>query len=147
MIQAVVRSCLSGLIIGLTAVVFSISFTAIIYTGDLVPFLSRGIGLTLAGAAVMAVVGAFTLSYPGTIVQPQDVTALILSIAAASIAAGWQDAAPRTCSQRLPYWLLLRQPRPAQPRSSSGVCGSVTSFATSLIRSSAASLRRPDICL
>lgn len=93
MFSAVLRSCLSGLIIGLTAVVFSISFTAIIYTGDLAPFLSRGIGLTLAGAAVMAVVGAFTLSYRGTIVQPQDVTALILSLAAASIAGSWRDAA------------------------------------------------------
>ena len=41
----------------------------------------------------MAVVGAFTLSYRGTIVQPQDVTALILSLAAASIAGSWRDAA------------------------------------------------------
>lgn len=91
MISDPLKSCLSGLIIGLTAIVFSISFTAIIYTGDLAPFLSRGIGLTLAGAAVMAVVGAFTLSYRGTIVQPQDVTALILSLAGVSIATGWQD--------------------------------------------------------
>ncbi|HEX7075231.1 MAG TPA: SulP family inorganic anion transporter [Hyphomicrobiaceae bacterium] len=90
---AFVKSLLSGLIIGLTAIVFSISFTAIIYTGELAPFLSRGIGLTLAGAAVMAVAGAFTLSYRGIIVQPQDVTALILSLAAASIAGNWQGAA------------------------------------------------------
>ena len=69
MSSVVLRSLCSGLIIGLTAIVFSISFTAIIYTGDLAPFLSRGIGLTLAGAAVMAVVGAFTLSYRGIIVS------------------------------------------------------------------------------
>lgn len=85
-----IKSLFSGLIIGLTAIVFSISFTAIIYTGDLAPFLSRGIGLTLAGAAVMAIVGAFTLSYRGTIFQPQDVTALIISLAGASIARSWQ---------------------------------------------------------
>ena len=90
---AFIKSLISGLIIGLTAIVFSISFTAIIYAGELAPFLSRGIGLTLAGAAVMAVVGAFTLSYRGIIVQPQDVTALILSLAAASIAGNWQSAA------------------------------------------------------
>ncbi len=93
MSSVVLRSLCSGLIIGLTAIVFSISFTAIIYTGDLAPFLSRGIGLTLAGAAVMAVVGAFTLSYRGIIVQPQDVTALILSLAAASVAGSWRGAA------------------------------------------------------
>lgn len=90
---AVAKSFVVGLIIGLTAIVFSISFTAIIYTGDLASFLSRGIGLTLAGAATMAVIGAFSLSYRGTIVQPQDVTALILSLAAASIAGSWPAAA------------------------------------------------------
>lgn len=88
------RSALTGLIIGLTAIVFSVSFAAIIYKGDLAPFLSRGIGLTLIGAAIMAAVGAFVMSYRGTIVQPQDVTALILALSAATIAADWQGASP-----------------------------------------------------
>jgi SulP family sulfate permease len=83
------KSLVTGLIIGLVAVVFSISFAAIIYTGDMAGYLSRGIGFTLLGATVMAFAGAFTLSYRGTIVQPQDVTAVILSFAVATIAAGW----------------------------------------------------------
>lgn len=85
----VLRSMMAGLIVGVVAIVFSISFAAIIYTGEMAPYLSRGIGLTLAGAAVMALVGAFSLSYRGTIVQPQDVTAITLALAVASIAGNW----------------------------------------------------------
>lgn len=91
---AFARALFAGLIIGLMAIVFAISFAAIIYTGDMAQFLDRGIGLTLAGAAIMAVVGTFSLSYRGTIVQPQDVTALVLSLAVATIAAGWTGTNP-----------------------------------------------------
>lgn len=89
MIGVLSRKVGAGLILGLLAVVFSISFTTIIYSGDLAGHLSRGIGFTLAGAAVMALFGAFSLSYRGTIAQPQDVTAAIVAFTAASIAAGW----------------------------------------------------------
>jgi sulfate permease, SulP family len=91
---AIARSLLTAVIIGIMAVVSSISFAAIVYSGELAPFLGRGIGLTLAGATIMALVGSFCLSYPGTIVQPQDVTALILSLAVASIAHGWAGQKP-----------------------------------------------------
>src|SRR5690606_14465099 len=64
-------------------------FAAIIYSGDMAAFLSRGIGLTLFGATVMALVGALRFSYRGTIALPQDVTALILSLVVASVAADW----------------------------------------------------------
>jgi SulP family sulfate permease len=83
------RAGFAGLMVGVIAVVFAVSFTAIIYAGDLAADLSRGIGLTLAGASLMALVGAACMSYRGTIVQPQDVTAVIVALAAASIAASW----------------------------------------------------------
>lgn len=83
------RTLFAAIVIGTMAIVFSISFAAIIYSGHLAPFLSRGIGLTLLGATVMAIVGALSLSYKGTIVQPQDVTALLLSLVVASIAGTW----------------------------------------------------------
>lgn len=91
-IGAAARALVTGLIIGVTTIVLSISFAAVVYGGDMAVHLSRGIGLTLAGASVMAVVGVFRLSYRGTIVQPQDVTAVILSLAVATIAAGWEGA-------------------------------------------------------
>ncbi len=61
------------------AAVFAISFAAIIYTGELAPFFGRGIGLTLMGGTVLALVGAFTLSYRGSILQPQDLPAILLA--------------------------------------------------------------------
>jgi SulP family sulfate permease len=85
------RSALAAVIIGVLAVVFTVSFTAIVYGGALPADLSRGIGLALAGAAVMAAMGT-RLSYRGTVVQPQDVTAVILSLAIASIAEGWSGS-------------------------------------------------------
>ncbi len=69
------------------AVTFALSLAAMIYTGPLAPFLSQGIGLTLIGAAIMAVVGPLTLSYRGTLIQPQDVSTILLSLAAGAIAA------------------------------------------------------------
>ena len=61
------------------AAVFAISFAAIIYTGELAPFFGRGIGLTLMGGTVLALVGAFTLSYRGSLLQPQDLPAILLA--------------------------------------------------------------------
>ena len=90
----VFRLLLAGVVIGALAVVFNISFTAIIYNGDLGHLLSRGIGLTLLGATIMGAIGAFVFSYRGTICQPQDVTAILLSLAAARIAQNHTDFGP-----------------------------------------------------
>lgn len=74
------------MIVGGMAVTFALSLAAMIYAGPLAPFLSQGIGLTLIGAAVMALIGPLTLSYRGTLIQPQDVSTILLSIAAGAIA-------------------------------------------------------------
>jgi len=68
------------------AVTFALSLAAIIYAGPLAPYLSQGIGLTLIGAIVMALIGPATLSYRGTLIQPQDVSTILLSLSAVSIA-------------------------------------------------------------
>jgi len=70
----------------LVAAAFAISFASILYAGDLTVFLDRGIGLTLIGAVLIGIVGAFTLSYRGSILGPQDVPAILLASAAAGIA-------------------------------------------------------------
>ena len=68
------------------AVTFALSFAAILYAGPLAPYLSQGIGLTLIGAMLLALIGSLTLSYRGTLVQPQDVSTILLSLCAAAIA-------------------------------------------------------------
>ena len=90
--RSLIHTALAAVIVGAMGVVFTVSFAAIIYGGTAAPGLSRGIGLSLAGAAVVAVFGVYRLSYRDTVVQPQDVTAIILSLAVAGIAADWQGA-------------------------------------------------------
>lgn len=81
-IQAVMGAFFTALV----AAAFAISFASILYAGDLAVFLDRGIGLTLIGAVLIGIVGAFTLSYKGAILGPQDVPAILLASAAAGIA-------------------------------------------------------------
>jgi sulfate permease, SulP family len=77
---------LSGLVVGSMAATFALSIAAMIYAGPLASHLEQGIALTLLGAIIMGLIGAFIFSYRGTIVQPQDVTAILLALAAAGIA-------------------------------------------------------------
>lgn len=86
------RTAFAAFFIGLVSAVFAISFAAIIYAGPLNQFLDRGIGLTLMGCAAVALVGAFTLSYRGSILAAQDVPAILLAGAAASFVAQGQLA-------------------------------------------------------
>ncbi|MFK7836626.1 MAG: SulP family inorganic anion transporter [Sulfitobacter sp.] len=80
-----------GLVVGLLvipamSVAFAISFAAIVFKGPLEPFLGQGISLTLLGAAVMGLMGSLFFSFRGTISGPQDVTSILLSGAAVSVA-------------------------------------------------------------
>jgi SulP family sulfate permease len=82
-----IRQLAGGVLVGLTATVFAISFASIIYAGELSVFLDRGIGLLLAGSTVMAATGAIIFTFRGTIMHPQDVTTILLSGGTAVIAA------------------------------------------------------------
>ena len=77
---------LSGLLVSLLSVVLMISFAGMIFSGSLAPFLRQGIGLSLFGGVVLGIVGAFGTSFRGTICHPQDVTGVILALAAAAVA-------------------------------------------------------------
>lgn len=77
----------TAVVVGSMTAIFALSFASIVYSGPLLPFLSQGIALTLVGALIMGITGPLTLSYRGTLVQPQDITAILLALCAASIAA------------------------------------------------------------
>jgi sulfate permease, SulP family len=85
-IPGLLKAFFAAAVVGVMAVTFALSLAAMIYAGPLAPYLSQGIGLTLIGAAVMALMGPLTLSYRGTLVQPQDVSTILLSISAGAIA-------------------------------------------------------------
>ena len=80
-------ACSAAVVLGSMTATFALSFAAIVYAGPLAPFLGAGIALTLIGAIVMALVAPLNLSYRGSLVQPQDVSAILLALGAASIAA------------------------------------------------------------
>ncbi|MEM8665386.1 MAG: SulP family inorganic anion transporter, partial [Pseudomonadota bacterium] len=77
----------TGITVGLAAAVTATSMAAIAYSGEIETFASAGAMITLMGAAVVAMIGALTLSYRGTVCGPQDVTAVTLSVAAAGVVA------------------------------------------------------------
>ena len=83
---------LSGLLVSLLSVVLMISVAGMIFSGSLAPLLRQGIGLSLFGGLVLGIVGAFGASFRGTICHPQDVTGVILALAAAATAARVPEA-------------------------------------------------------
>ena len=76
----------AGLIIGVIAVNLTISFAALIFTGDLSDYLSAGISLGLFSVVVIGVVSTLLSSFPGTISGPRSSPAAILGISGATIA-------------------------------------------------------------
>ncbi len=76
----------AGLIIGVIAVNLTISFAALIFTGNLSDFLSAGISLGLFSVVVIGVVSTLLSSFPGTISGPRSSPAAILGISGATIA-------------------------------------------------------------
>jgi SulP family sulfate permease len=77
----------SGLVIGLLEVIVAISFSALIYSGDISSFIGIGIGFALIGAIITGVVVTLVSSLPGTISGIQDAPAAILALMAAAIIA------------------------------------------------------------
>ena len=63
-----------------------VAYPAIIFSGDLAPYLPAGIGVGLLSAAILGLVMAATSAYPGTMAYAQSEPAVILGLIAASIA-------------------------------------------------------------
>ncbi|MGI9521630.1 MAG: SulP family inorganic anion transporter [Hyphomicrobiaceae bacterium] len=83
---------LALVIVGTLAVVLALSFAALIFAGPLAPHLGQGSSLMLIGGCVLGLVGVTASSIRGGVLGMQDAPAIILALAAASIAADWSDA-------------------------------------------------------
>lgn len=89
-LRSAFQTCIGAVFVGLVTAVFAISFAAIIYANDLSNYLDRGIGLTLLGSVILAIIGVFSLSFRGSILSAQDVPALFLATAAATSIANFE---------------------------------------------------------
>lgn len=80
------RLIVAVLVMAPLSVVGTISFSVIVFSGPLAPFLGQAIAMGLVGGVVLGLAGAFGSTFRGSICQPQDVTAVILSLSATAIA-------------------------------------------------------------
>jgi SulP family sulfate permease len=76
----------AGLVVGLIFVVVSISLSTLVFSGELRPYLSRGIGLFLFSGFILSAVIFSLGKFHGATIAPQDGPAALLAVAAGGIA-------------------------------------------------------------
>lgn len=86
-VRQLVTSITAGLVAGLIVIVFCISLAALIFSGEMSDYVSRGIGLFLFGGFVMSVLLSIFGTFPGTAIGPQDGPAALVAVAASGIVA------------------------------------------------------------
>ena len=82
----------TGLIIGVTMVLWSVTISALVFSGALQPYVAQGTGFFLFGSMALALIMALMSSYPGTIAASDEAAAIITSVMAASIVAATPKA-------------------------------------------------------
>ena len=85
--RQLIMSITAGLVAGLIVIVFCISLGALIFSGEMSSYVSRGIGLFLFGGFVMSVLLSIFGTFPGTAIGPQDGPAALIAVAASGIVA------------------------------------------------------------
>lgn len=86
-LATVANSLISGLLIYMLQVIFVISFTALVFSGQLAGQLTQALGFILLGNAVLVGLAALFSSYPGSIGQAQELPGVILGVVASSMLA------------------------------------------------------------
>jgi SulP family sulfate permease len=76
----------AGLVAGLVTLTYSISYAALIFSGDLSPYLPLGISSALTGAVILGIVVALASSLPFVIAGPDGNAAALLALMASNIA-------------------------------------------------------------
>lgn len=75
----------SGVLIGITEVIFALSVGSLIFSGELAPFLSYGIGIALVTATIMLLGISCSSSTPGVTGSLQDSSSVILAVIAVAL--------------------------------------------------------------
>ncbi len=86
-------SLIAGLVSGTVGVLFSISFAALIFSGNLERYLSSGVGIVLFSAVILRTVSALTSSFPIIIADLEPLPTAILAASVATIASSMPEAA------------------------------------------------------
>ncbi len=83
--QVLIPNVTAGLITGLLTLTYSVSYAALIFSGDLSPYLSIGISSALVGAVILALIVALGSSLPFVIAGPDGNAAAILALIATTV--------------------------------------------------------------
>lgn len=84
----------AGVINAVILLSVQMSFAALVFSGDLQPFLPRGIGIFLLGTFLISIIVALTSSLPGMVGVPQDTPAAFMGLVAGGIAASLSGRDP-----------------------------------------------------
>jgi len=84
--QNLLPSLTSGAVIGISTVIFTLSFGSLIFSGKLAADLPYGVGMALVTATTIMIVTALTSKVPGVIGSTQDSSSAILAVIAAALA-------------------------------------------------------------
>lgn len=83
--QHLATNLTAGLIAGLLSLTYSIAYAALIFSGDLSPYLSLGIQSALVGAVVLGLITALNSSLPFVVAGPDGNAAAILALMATTL--------------------------------------------------------------
>jgi sulfate permease, SulP family len=76
----------AGLAVGLVSLTYSVSFAALIFSGNLSPYFPQGVGSALISSVVVGTIVALRSSFPFAIAEPDANATAILAIMTAAIA-------------------------------------------------------------
>ena len=79
--------CCVGLIAGLVTLTYSLSYAALIFSGDLEPYLPLGVGSVLMSAMLISILVALTSSFPFAIAGPDSNASALLALMAGAVVA------------------------------------------------------------
>lgn len=81
------QNVVAAVVMGLFQVLLGISLAALVFSGDLSPFIARGVGFALVGSIAAGVAVGLLSSLPGTFGGAQNGPAAILAVVAANLVA------------------------------------------------------------
>jgi len=79
-------SLTSGLLMGITEVIYALSVGSLLFSGDLAPFLFLGIGTAMITAIIMLIAISLGSSIPGVTGSIQDSPSVLLAIITSGLA-------------------------------------------------------------
>jgi SulP family sulfate permease len=75
----------AGVLMGITEVIVALSLSSLIFSGELAPNLSYGIGMALVTGSVLLIATALSSSVPAVIGSAQDTSSVVLAATAAAL--------------------------------------------------------------